>query len=326
VTRVLVTGAGGFIGSHLVDDQLARGRTVRAFDVNLDRLSHLRSHPQCQLLLGDLREPASIRSALDGVEIVFHLASAHLEVSKADSYFREVNVDAVRQLLTVAVQGGVRRVVHCSSTGVFGTLRRLPADESTECHPDIAYEVTKLAGEQVVGEFRDRLASVVIRPAWVYGPRCGRTLKLFRSIARRRFLMVGAGYNYRHPIYIDDMLAGFELAATRDGIAGETFIVASDRAVELRTLVAEIIAVQGMNYRPARVPLAVMWPVCYAAEKISGAIGREPPFSTRSLKFFTESSAFRIDKARRQLGFEPRVELRTGLAACLEHFRRQGLL
>jgi len=326
VTRVLVTGAGGFIGSHLVDDQLARGRNVCAFDVNLDRLAHLRGHSQCQLIQGDVRDLSGIRSALEGAEIVFHLASAHLEVTKSDSYFREVNVDAVRQLLTIAVQGGVRRLVHCSSTGVFGALRRLPADESTECHPDVAYEVTKLAGERVVGEFRDRLPSVVIRPAWVYGPRCERTLKLFRSIARRRFLMIGAGDNYRHPIYIHDMLAAFELAATRDGIVGETFIVASDRAVELKALIAEIVAVQGIDYRLARVPVALMWPVCFAAEKLSGAIGREPPFSTRSLKFFTESATFRIDKARRLLGFEPRVELRAGLTSCFEHFRQQRLL
>jgi nucleoside-diphosphate-sugar epimerase len=326
VSRVLVTGAGGFIGSHLVDDQLARGRTVLAFDVNLDRLSHVRDHPRCRLVQADLRDRASIRSALDGVEIVFHLASAHLEVNKSDSYFREVNVDAVRQLLTVAVQSGARRFVHCSSTGVFGALRQLPADESTECHPDVAYEVTKLAGERVVGEFRDHLPSVVIRPAWVYGPRCGRTLKLFRSIARRRFLMIGAGDNYRHPIYIDDMLAAFELAATREGIAGQTFIIASHQAVELKALIAEIVAVQGIDYRPARVPLAVMWPVCFAAEKLSGAVGREPPFSTRSLKVFTESASFRIDKARRLLGFEPHVALRAGLTSCFEHFRQQGLV
>lgn len=326
MTRVLITGAGGFIGSHLVDDQLARGRSVTAFDLNLDRLAHVRGHPQCKHIRGDIRDPSATRSALEGAETVFHLASAHLEVTKSDSYFREVNVDALRQLLTIAMQGGVRRLVHCSSTGVFGRLHRLPADESTECHPDVAYEVTKLAGEQVVSEFRTGLPSVVIRPAWVYGPRCGRTLKLFRSIARRRFLMIGAGDNYRHPIYIHDMLAAFELAATRNGVVGETFIVASDRAVELKALIGEIVAVQGMNYRPARVPLALMWPVCVAVEKLSGAIGREPPFSKRSLKFFTESATFRIDKARRLLGFEPQVELRAGLTSCLEHFRQQRLL
>jgi nucleoside-diphosphate-sugar epimerase len=299
---------------------------VRAVDLNLDRLSHLRDHPQCQLLRGDVRDGATIRSALEGVDIVFHLASAHLEVSKSDAYFHEVNVDAVRQLLSAAAQSGVRRVVHCSSTGVFGPLRRLPADESTECRPEIAYEVTKLAGEQVVREFGDRVAAVIVRPAWVYGPRCGRTLKLFRSIARRRFLMIGAGDNFRHPIYIDDMLRGFELAAMREGIAGETFIIAAEHAVELRQLIEEIVAVQGLNYRPARVPLALMRPACFAAEKLWGAIGKEPPFSTRSLKFFTESSAFRIDKAKRLLDFAPQTGLRSGLTACFEHFRRQGLV
>ncbi|MGH2397015.1 MAG: NAD-dependent epimerase/dehydratase family protein [bacterium] len=324
----LVTGAGGFIGSNLVDDQLARGRCVVAIDVHLDRLDHLRSNPACQLHAGDVRDAGFMSRVIAGSDIVFHLASAHLEVAKSDGYFWETNVEAVKSLLEIARNAGVRRFVHTSSVGVYGPLTTLPADESSVCHPDILYERTKLEGEEIVTRFvkETGFPAVILRPAWVYGPGCPRTLKLFRTIKKRRFVMVGEGENFRHPIHIRDMLTAFELAATRPGIDGETFVVASDHAVRLKDLITEIIAVQELRFSPIRVPMGVMTALCLGVEGVCKVFGKEPPFSTRSLKFFTESSAFDIAKARRLLGFAPAVTLHEGLAHTYRHYLAEGLV
>ncbi len=333
VETALVTGAGGFIGSNLVDDQLARGRRVVAVDVHLERLAHQKANPACRMQVGDVRDAALMSRLMGGaevprVDIVFHLASAHLEVTKSEAYFRETNVDAVQTLLQIARGAGVRRFVHTSSVGVYGPIAAEPADENAECRPDILYERTKLMGEETVRRFvaDTGFPAVILRPAWVYGPRCPRTLKLFRSIRKRRFFMVGAGENFRHPIHIGDMLAAFELAATRAGIEGETFVVASDQAVRLKDLIAEIIAVQGLEFSPIRVPMGVMTALCLGTESVFKALGKEPPFSTRSLKFFTESSSFDIAKARRLLGFSPRVTLHEGLADTYRHYLAEGLV
>lgn len=324
----LVTGAGGFIGSNLVDDQLARGRRVIAIDVHLDRLDHLRSNSACQLHAGDVRDAGFMSRVIAGSHILFHLASAHLEVAKSEAYFWETNVEAVKSLLEIARNNGVRRFVHTSSVGVYGPLTALPADESSACHPDILYERTKLQGEETVRRFVQDTGfpAVILRPAWVYGPRCPRTLKLFRTIRKRRFVMVGEGENLRHPIHIRDMLTAFELAATRPGIEGETFVVASDHAVRLKDLITEIIAVQGLRFSPIRVPMGVMTALCVGVEGVFKVLGKEPPFSTRSLKFFTESSAFDIAKARRLLGFAPAVTLHEGLAHTYRHYLAEGLV
>jgi nucleoside-diphosphate-sugar epimerase len=325
---VLVTGAGGFIGSNLVDDQLARGRKVVAVDVNLDRLNHLKENSSCRLAVGDIRDRQLLEELMGGVDIIFHLASAHLEVSKSEDYFREINIDAVKMLLGLAKDKGVRRFVHCSTVGVYGPLEKLPADEQTECHPEILYEETKLQGEQVVRDFvaANAFSAVILRPAWVYGPRCPRTQKLFRTIRKKRFFMVGKGQNMRHPIFISDMLNAFELAATRDGVDGETYLIASNEPVNLRTLVDLIISVQQLDFRPVTVPLPVMVPVCIGVEGVFKLTGKEPPFSTRSLKFFTESSAFDISKARTELGFEPQVQLEDGLARTYEYYKAEGIM
>jgi nucleoside-diphosphate-sugar epimerase len=326
IRRVLVTGAGGFIGSHLVDDQLARGREVTALDLTLDRLDHQKGNEKCSLVPGDVRDTALLESVVPGHEIVFHLASAHLEVNKPDSYFEEVNVEAVGRLVEICRQNRVGRFVHCSSVGVFGALKRLPADESTECNPDIAYERTKLAGEEVVRGSAGDLDYVVLRPAWVYGPRCNRTLKLLQAVKRKKFIKVGFKKTLRHPIYILDMLAAFESAASVPEASGQTLIIGADEAVLLDELIEEVQEAVGTRIRPITVPLTIMYPACLAAELVWGAIGKEPPFSRRSLKFFTESSAFDISRARDVLQFSPKTGLAEGLAATARQFSSEGVL
>jgi len=326
IRRVLVTGAGGFIGSNLVDDQLSKGRKVSALDINLDRLGHLANHPDVDLVLGDIRDTALLERIIPGHDVVFHLASAHLEVGVPDTFFEEVNVDAVRNVVRISKDGGVGRLVHCSSVGVYGPLKTLPADEATMCAPDIPYEKTKLAGEQIVKESSGGLEYVILRPSWVYGPRCPRTLKLFRAIRSGKFFMVGSAKTYRHPIYISDMLQGFECAATSDSACGETLIVGAAEPVMLENLIQEVARAQSIQFRPLTVPMFIMLPACFFIEKIFGIIGKEPPFSRRSLKFFTESSAFDISKARRVLGYEPQVSLADGLKRTNEHFVSDGLL
>jgi nucleoside-diphosphate-sugar epimerase len=326
IERVLVTGAGGFIGSHLVDDQLAKGRQVTAFDINLDRLAHQADNENCRLVTGDIRNTELLESLLPGQQIVFHLASAHLEVNKPPEYFEEVNVTAVGRLVELCERHEIQRLVHCSSVGVFGSLESLPADESSPCRPTIAYEKTKLAGEQALRRTVQDLDYVIVRPAWVYGPRCLRTLKLLQAIKRKKFIKVGFKKTYRHPIYISDMLDGFEKAATAPEAKGETIIIAADEALRLDSLIEEVARAVGAELRPVTVPLTIMWPACFLVEQVWGVMGKEPPFSTRSLKFFTESSAFDISKAKKILGFQPRVGIREGMELTAKQFADEGLL
>jgi nucleoside-diphosphate-sugar epimerase len=235
-------------------------------------------------------------------------------------------VDAVVQLAEICQRHGVSRLVHCSGVGVFGSLDSLPADETTECAPTIAYEKSKLAGEKALQLAVTNLDYVILRPAWVYGPRCPRTLKLFQAINRKRFIMVGSGTTYRHPVYISDMLAAFELAAGAPDAAGQTLIIGACEAVQLDQLIEEVAKAVGTDFRPPAVPLLLMSPACLLVEKLWGMLGKEPPFSTRSLKFFTESSAFDISKAKRILGFQPKVDIAEGMGLTAKHFANDGLL
>jgi nucleoside-diphosphate-sugar epimerase len=313
--RVLITGAGGFIGSHLVNDQLRRGRFVTAVDLNVSRLEPLIGSPGLRVLAGDFTDRRFLDPYLEGHAMCFHLASAHLETGVDENYFWKINVQGARDLVERACQARIGRFVHCSSVGVYGDIKRPPATEEDPCHPDIAYERTKLAGEQAVRDF-DRqhgYSVVIVRPAWVYGPGCPRTLRLFRAIRKGRFFFVGSGQTLRHPIHVDDMVEGFEIAATHARAPGQVFIMAGPRAVTLVELTSEIASCLGVAPPRVKLPQAPVWFGCFLLELAYRALGKEAPFSRRSLKFFSGNTAFCTEKAANLLNFRASVDLREGL-------------
>jgi nucleoside-diphosphate-sugar epimerase len=313
--NVLITGAGGFIGSHLVDSQLEQGHHVRAVDLHLDLLRHQLAHPHLEAIRGDIADKNSLQKFVEGVDVVYHLAGAHLDVSLSDEHYRRVNVGATLHMLEKSRQASVRRFVHCSSVGVIGDVDNPPADETTECRPTNIYEQTKLEAERAALDYfrRTGFPVVVMRPAWVYGPRCPRTAKLMRTISKGRFFFFGDGQNLRHPVYISDAVKGLELCASAEGVNGEIFIIAGENAVPVSKLVNLISKELGVLTPRLRFPIPLGLLGGFGLEMAFRPLRKNPPFSRRSVDFFRKHNAYSIDKAKRMLGYQPKVDLRTGI-------------
>jgi nucleoside-diphosphate-sugar epimerase len=309
--KALVTGAQGFIGRSLVGHLSRQGWQVTAMD--LARPTEP-APPGVTTVTADIRVPEQWRPLLREVEVVIHLASAHLQVDLPESVYWETNVASLLPLLSIAREAGVKHFVHTSSVGVHGSLEVVPGDEDAPLAPENLYERTKAAGEAEVRRFLPEAAPMgvtIVRPAWVYGPGDPRTERILGAVARGRFIMFGAGRNQRHPIYIDDYVAGVEHLLLQPRTFGHTYILAGPAYLTARELVRAAERVTGGKAR-LRVPLAVGYAAGLGAELAGRVAGVSPPISRRTLAFFINRNAFDTARARRDFGFDPSVNVEDG--------------
>ena len=323
---ILVTGAGGFTGLALTRALVDAGHPVRALVRKPAQVPEL-ERLGAEVLQGDIRDPEIVRRAVEGRAIIYHLAAVFRRAGVPDSLYHEVHVDATRRLIEAAASAGARRFVHCSTVGVHGDVAGAgPADESAPMAPGDIYQRTKLEGEAAAREAATRtgLPLTIVRPGPIYGPADRRLLKLIGGVARRRFLLLGSGRPHFQMVYVDDLVAGFRLAAERPEAVGRTYILTGEEAPTLRELVEEIAGVARVPAPRLRLPVWPFWLAGALCEAVCVPFGVEPPIYRRRVKFFTNNRWFDISRARRELGFSPRVSLREGLRRTLESYRALG--
>ena len=325
--RALVTGATGFTGGHLATGLARRGYQVRALVRGALRAAELRARG-IEIALGDLVDVPSLRAAAHGVDVVYHIAAIYRQAGLPDERYRAINATAVRSIIEAAKAGGARRVVHCSTVGVHGDVERPPATEDAPLRPGDVYQRTKVEGEAIARQAAadTGMEVVIARPTGIYGPGDRRLLKLFRGVARRRFVILGSGEIYYHLTYIDDLVEGFRLCGEVPAAAGRTYILAGGDVTTLNGLVALIAKEAGVAPPALHLPVWPVWIAGAACEAVCAPFGIEPPLYRRRVDFFTKSRAFDISRARHELGFSPGVDLRQGIARTLAWYRQEGWL
>jgi len=325
--KVLVTGANGFTGSHLARLLREAENEVRAFVREGSNLSLL-DGVDVERFEGDLTNAAKLREAVAGVDRVFHIAAVYREARLSDEIYRQVNVEGTRLLAQAAVDEGGIPFLYCSTCGVHGEVAA-PADESAPYNPGDIYQQTKVEAERVVlGLHRDRgLPVVVLRPVGIYGPGDRRFLKLFRGVAHRKFPMIGKGDVFYHLTHVEDVARGFMRASQLGaGVNGEAFILAGARYTTVKELIELIADKAGVAPPRLRLPAGPIYAAAALCEDVCRPFGIEPPLHRRRLDFFLKDRAFKIDKARQVLGWEPQVDLESGIAETLEWYREVGWL
>ena len=326
--KILVTGGTGFTGTHLTRRLLRDGHEVTVVDNQPGLFRRELEQRGATVLLGSVADRGLIARAAEGCALVYHLAAAFRKVNLRKAEYRQTNVDGTRVVLEAALQNAVRKVVYCSTCGVHGDVKAWPADESAAIAPADYYQATKYEGELVVRAFVERgLPAVIVRPAAIYGPGDPeRFLMLFRRVQTGRFSMFGDGRAHYHPLYVDNLVDAFLLAAATERRHGEAYLIADDDYYTLNELVTAIGEALGIAVRITHYPFRPLWLAALLCEALFKPLPVEPPLFRRRVDWFRQNRAFDIRKAKLELGYEPKVHLREGLARTARWYRDHGYI
>jgi nucleoside-diphosphate-sugar epimerase len=328
--KVLVTGATGFLGGYVVDELVTHGHEVHAAvrsgsDTNrLDR-SGVRKRAF------DLTDPSGMGEAVRDMEAVVHLAAYYTFTGRKDLYQR-LNVDATAALVDACKERGVGHFIYCSSSEAIGPVQGL-GDETSELHPQFEYGRSKVKAEQKVRErVGPSMAWTIVRPSGIYGPGNVDDISFWtivsygKSGATRR--VVGSGRNLIQFVHAKDVAWAFRLILeARDKAKGQIYMVSDVRPYtyeEIYTLLSELKGVPPpQGHIPAILAKALIAPV----QLVDRLRGRDNfLMRTSTVDVLTSDRAYSIDKARRDLGYVPQIDLRRGLEETISWYRKNGFL
>lgn len=329
--KVLVTGAAGFLGGHLVDMLIERGDEVRALVRPVEDASRLRKLPGVEVVQGDLTNAASLKRAVQSVQCVYNVA-AKTGPWGLERQYNAVNVWGVADLIMAAMEAGVRRIVHTSSITVYGHhLHGLVTEEHPFFAEDNPYSRTKIAGEKLIDDMvKGRGAPVVIvRPAWIYGPRDNASFGRFVAlIDAGKGFMIGSGKNVLPIVYVRDVAQGLIQAGNAgESAVGRAYTLADDRRVtqeEYLNMIADFLDVPHLT---RHYPYAAMFGAGRTAELLWRALGRRkaapPPVTTYGVTLLGGNQVFSIERAHRELGYEPQYDYIRGLSEGVKWYQEQ---
>jgi nucleoside-diphosphate-sugar epimerase len=326
--EILITGGNGLLGRHLVPALLERGDRVRALVLPDENASWLEDR-DVAVHRGDIRRPETLIAPLRRADAVFHLAGM-MGVWRPLAEYRAVNVTGTRNVCLAALAEGVRRLVHVSSWTVYGMGLGEPAREDFALNPfQEPYAVTKAEGDRLVQRLiaEHDLPAVIIRPGTFFGP--GDRLHFGRMadrLAADKGIIVGAGDNHLPFVYVSDVVQGLLLALDRACAVGHAYNITTDRPLTQVQLLRAIAREIGAGPPRVQIPYRLLYAGAFGAERLSGVLRQQgPPLVTRlGVKLFGTDNRHAIEKARRELGYEPRVPLEDGVRLTARWYRGRG--
>ncbi len=325
----LVTGATGLLGSHVAEQLVASGESVRALVRSTSDTAFLRQLG-VELRVGNLNDPATLPRAVEGADVVYHCAARVGDWGPRE-FFQSAIVEATANLLTASKAAGVGRFVHVSSITVYGHPRPRPGELFNEDEPLGQhlwhwdhYCRAKIEAEGLVRAYGPE--ATIVRPSWIYGPRDRTTLpRIVKALRAGRVKLVGSGDNLINVVYAGDVAAGAILAANHPAARGQAYNLSTEGQLTQREFMDELTDALGLPRVTRQVSFRTAHALGLFAEVVGHAIRmRQPPRITRyAVSLIGRPTQFSIAKAREQLGWEPQVHAREGLRRALEWFFAQ---
>jgi nucleoside-diphosphate-sugar epimerase len=319
-SKVFISGALGFIGSVLAERYRNEGAEVRGVDVRAD--------PALGVVAGDIAKEGAWQEHASGCDLVVNTAAYVGFGGDLDPVWR-ANVLGARRVIDAAARGGADRFVQFSSVTTFGFDYPDGVDESYPVRlTGNPYPDSKIASEQVTlqAHLAGDVQATIVRPGDVYGPRSrGWTLLPAKMIKSGQMVLPDGGRGQIGPVYVDNLVDGVTLAAASPDAVGEIFTIADGFAVDIGEFFGHYARMLGKpNLRSLPTPIART--IAATGGRLEKALGRDTEMSSASIDYLAKRGGYSIEKARRVLGYEPKVGLEEGMRRCEEWLRAEGIV
>jgi nucleoside-diphosphate-sugar epimerase len=326
VARHLIFGGTGFVGRHLTRALLARGDSCRLLVRASSDTGELDEAPGVEIRRGDICDPGSLGGIAEGVRHAYHLAAAGHVVAQSEEAYRmfvRVNVEGTRNVVRACAGEGIEKLIHFSSTAAMGLIEKPLVDEDDPPAPASPYQRSKLESERAALALGAELdvPTVVVRPCMIYGVGgAGEFRKIAGLMRRGLFPRLGSGRNLTPLVHVSDVVQGAIKAAER-GRPGEEYLLTSPRSIELDRMRELVMDAWGQRALYPYVPVWVMTALAGAFEWWACLRGATPIATRRNIASTAADREFSIDKARRELGYEPAVGFEQGIAEAIAWFK-----
>jgi dihydroflavonol-4-reductase len=315
------------MGPHLIKKLVADGHACRCL-VRSGSEHKILSVDGVQIVPGDITIPETLFGIAEHIDIMLHMATlGHMSnFTVTESMFHAINVQGTINIMNEALRSGVKKIVHCSTVAAMGICDEIPSTEKTSCKPHHPYGRSKLRAEQEVQRMvvEKGLPAVIVRFSMIYGPGDTRDiLKLTRMAKKGLFPKVGNRPKLTPLINVDDAIQGLLLAAV-NGTPGEIYLLTnrlSEPFDRIREIIQNTLDSRKLNiYVPEWVALALATLI----EKTFTLFGKAPPVSRKNIESTLTDRVFSIEKAVKELGFDPQIDPEIGLRKTVQWYKDKG--
>jgi nucleoside-diphosphate-sugar epimerase len=328
---VVVTGANGFIGRHLVAELISAGARVRMLVRHPEKLATTsdESNSQCETVVGDLTDPVSLVGLCKGIDTVLHLAGyAHADDRSSNlqqSLHWRITVEGTKALLEDACSTGVKRFVFVSSVKAMGEGSEVRLDESSPALPEDYYGISKLEAERLVLAAGQRcgMHTSILRLPMVYGrDNAGNLPQMITAIRYGKFPPLPDTHNKRSMVHVDDVVQALLLAAGRNGTNGRIYIITDDETYSSRRIYVAICDALGKRLPTWYVP---SWMLRFAGRcgDVLRAVRLPAPLTSSALNKLLGSAWYSCERAKQEIGYQPSRKLEESLPEMVSEMRAQ---
>ena len=325
---ILITGVNGFIGSHVAERLLKEGHKVRGLVRKTSDLSLIEGL-DIQLFYGDITAPETLQQPLEGVDIVVHVAGLASDWGPYER-FRRINVQGTQNIARAAAMAGVRRFVHISTVALHGFGHKQAVDEDFPMADTIfPYNESKKEAEKWLFEFAEQTAMEItaVRPGNVYGPRDHTFIdKYLEALEQGKIAYIDGGRHKTCPVYIENLVEGILLACFHERAKNEPFIITDGLDITWKQFTDALADAMGLKRPKLSVPYGLVYALAWLMEMFYKLFRiQTPPLLTRyRIMNGGRDYYFSIEKARRILGYEPRIPLEEAVKRTVQWYKQRN--